>query len=444
MGLSPHGYVNIECLIVGLFALFLPRIAIFLLLFMEMVCGFIYLVCYTYQFSIRSLWAAAPYLSKMPVGQTLLLLAGLALVTLVAAGIAFGLPRPAGRSRIGAAAGLLLLLFLLMLVDIVGGHNPVWPRDDAHALPRLAMSPLVAIGKREMGFRAVAESAHRSGNLRMSSASFKGITFLAHTSTADAPNVMLVLVESWGDLHDAQIADALTAGYRDSRITSRYRVSHGTVPFDGLTVPGEARELCDSHVGFGIFKLSQAQKDDCLPALFHARGYQSVAVHGYIGQMFGRTEWYKAIGMDQSWFGPDLDRIGLPRCEGAFPGTCDRSAAQWIGSALLSQKTGQPKFIYWVTLNSHLPVPENPELPEDHACATSPELEASTSLCSWFRLVSAVHQSVQQLALAEQARPTVFILVGDHAPPFANSHLRQMFSEEDVPYVILTPTTVSP
>jgi hypothetical protein len=53
-----------------------------------------------------------------------------------------------------------------------------------------------------------------------------------------------------------------------------------------------------------------------------------------------------------------------------------------------------------------------------------------------------VHQSVQQAALGTTARPTVFILVGDHAPPFAASQLRADFSSTQVPYVMLTPVEV--
>jgi len=37
------------------------------------------------------------------------------------------------------------------------------------------------------------------------------------------------------------------------------------------------------------------------------------------------------------------------------------------------------------------------------------------------------------------ARPTVFVIVGDHAPPFGDPGLRSRFSQTDVPYVVLLP-----
>ena len=42
-----------------------------------------------------------------------------------------------------------------------------------------------------------------------------------------------------------------------------------------------------------------------------------------------------------------------------------------------------------------------------------------------------------------QLRPTIFIIVGDHAPPFLNASNRDRFSQTVVPYVILSPRNVS-
>jgi phosphoglycerol transferase MdoB-like AlkP superfamily enzyme len=206
-----------------------------------------------------------------------------------------------------------------------------------------------------------------------------------------------------------------------------------------LTIPGEARELCHSTIGFGILHASDDLVARCLPALFHERGYENIAIHGYVGQMFYRDNWYPALGFDRTWFGPELSKIGLPSCRGAFPGICDGSIAAWIGSSILPKRQDKPKFVYWVTLNSHIPVPANPDLPDDGICKTQPALRNSAALCSWFRLVRKVHQSIQQTALRTSGRPTVFVLVGDHAPPFGDAQLHADFSSSLVPYVMLTP-----
>ena len=246
-------------------------------------------------------------------------------------------------------------------------------------------------------------------------------------------------MESWGLPLNPHLEQLLTAPYDDSSIVRKYVIAHGTVPFTGLTVPGEARELCNSGIGFGIMRASKEFAQQCLPFYFHARGYENIAIHGFVGQMFFRSNWYARLGFDQMWFQPDLIRAGLPNCRGALPGVCDGSIADWIGKSLLTDETDRPRFIYWVTLNSHLPEPRQPDLSDDGICGLEPELKDSPAMCSWFRLVRAVHRSVALAASRAAGRPTIFVLVGDHAPPFGDPRLRERFSGSDVPYLILNP-----
>src|SRR5208337_3434782 len=110
----------------------------------------------------------------------------------------------------------------------------------------------------------------------------------------------------------------------------------------------------------------------------------------------------------------------------------------WIGQRL-QRKDTHPSFVYWVTLNSHLPVPVPSPLLARASCSLTPQLTQSPALCSWYQLVFNVHQAVSRLAMTNLARPTVFVIVGDHAPPFSNPALRSQFSSDDVPYVLLVP-----
>jgi phosphoglycerol transferase MdoB-like AlkP superfamily enzyme len=443
LSLAPHGYFNVECLFVGILALFLPRAIVFLLLFFEMLCSFVYLVCYTYQFSLGSLFLSLHYLSLLPTGRLHLVLPALALILLLSAIVAFAVAKPAEPNRRIVVAALLICGILLVGFDTLNGRNPVWPRDSSDGIPRLTISPVAALTKRAVFLRRAEVFAHSAKDREMRSASAEGISFLNKTMPNKSPNVVLVVVESWGLLRNMHLASAIDSSYSDQSIQSNYRVQFGTAPFNGLTVPGEARELCHSSMGFGILNPTASEKEHCLPQVFHHHGYEDIAIHGYVGAMFNRQKWYPSIGFDQMYFKPQLFQAGLPICEGAFPGICDGAIADWIGNHLLSGSSEKPLFIYWVTLNSHLPVPQNPNLPPDQTCALYPELVHSTTLCSWFRLVSQVHQSIQKVALRTQNRPTVFIVVGDHAPPFSNPELRAQFSRTDVPFVILTPRSIS-
>jgi hypothetical protein len=441
--LSPHGYFNLECLLVGILALFLPRALAFVLLMLEMVASFVYLICFTCQFSLKTLCSSLHYVSLLPSGRLALALPILVLITLLSGLVAFAVPRLSLHRRGLAAAGLLAAGFLLIACDMADGEISLRPADSYDDCPKMTMSPLTSLARRGRLFRTVEASERAATDREIGSASAAGLGFLSIAPTRRSPNVVLIVVESWGLFRDARLADALDSGYHEPSIQAIYRVQSGTVPFGGLTVPGEARELCHSSIGFGILNLSASKTMRCLPSVFHQHGYEDIAIHGYVGEMFSRKDWYRTIGFDEQWFKPELARAGLPVCNGAFPGICDASVAGWIGHDLLAGDSTRPRFIYWVTLNSHLPVPNHPDLPTDAACSLLPELAASDSLCSWFRLVSALHHSVQELVLQPQSRPTIFILVGDHAPPFADPRLRAMFSNAVVPYVVLTPLSLS-
>lgn len=437
----PHGFVNLEVLAIGAAGVFLPRWTVFLLLLVDLLADCAYSICYTYQFSVSDLIESLHFVSALPSSR---IAAGCGVVA-VALLLCWALTllRPRAGGRVHAAYLLLGLTVVLLPIDMLSGQNPLWQRDVSLLSGRVARSPVLTLVVRAQAARRTEWRARSAENVNMDSASAQLTPWLgALASGATRPNVVLIVVESWGLSLDPHMAQELIAPYAEPTIVGSYRVTHGTAPFGGLTVPGEARELCRSTMGFGILHPSHEMALQCLPGQLHALGYRNTALHGYAGEMFYRAAWYRELGFNRTWFGPELRQAGLPRCEGAFPGICDGAIARFIGGSLLDEPTASPQFIYWVTLNSHLPVPARPDLPADSACAADAALRDSAALCSWFRLVHAVHASVSQVATQQLARPTIFILVGDHAPPFADPHLRSEFSASQVPYVMLTPASL--
>ena len=411
-------------------------------LVLESIADFAYSICYTFQFSMPDMFSSVRYLPALPVDKVIAGAAYMLMALLVCVTLAFLVPRP--RSGLRVASALIAVVAVLVPIDVLGGQNPLWGKDMALLAFRVARSPALTLLIREVRGGGVHGRAQGAGDAPMAAASSQAANLLASLpASSRPPNVVLVVAESWGSLLDAHLERAITAPFDDPALAGRYKTSHGTVPFTGLTVPGEARELCHSSIGFGIIDHKAGLQEKCVMSYFHARGYQNIAIHGYVGQMFHRSAWYPELGFDQTWFEPELSKAGLPRCRGAFPGICDSSIGEWIGSSLLTQDERSPRFIYWVTLNAHIPVPAHPDLPDDGACDLQPALRDSASLCSWFRLVRAVHESVRQAALRPTARPTIFIVVGDHAPPFSDPRLRGMFSSTEVPYVMLTPAALS-
>jgi phosphoglycerol transferase MdoB-like AlkP superfamily enzyme len=231
--------------------------------------------------------------------------------------------------------------------------------------------------------------------------------------------------------------------YLERDISARYKLVQGNVAFHGSTVAGESRELCGQDLGFGILNGSPQLFQECLPRQFKAMGFHTIAAHGNSGYFFRRSDWYGRMGFDETQFRSDFHRQGLPECVGAVLGTCDAAIAQWIGTKLGDGRSS-PQFVYWVTLNSHLPVPVPvpPSIGGESSCSTVIPLADDPSLCSWYELIANVHRSIADLAMANSARPTVFVVVGDHAPPFADPRLRGLFSGTTVPYVVLIPRSI--
>jgi phosphoglycerol transferase MdoB-like AlkP superfamily enzyme len=441
LALLPRGYINLEYLLIGALSVFLPRSAVFLLIFLESLADLVCAVSQTYMLSPKDLVESLRSLRSLPTFRTLEIVVVFILLFVICAAVTHVQPRV--EDRLWVLSNFLFLIGIFIPAAILTGQNPFKPLDVMYTHKRMARAPVLSLASSAVYFYRIGLAAHGTGSGGMNSASSYAMAFLNHPSAAKSPDVVLIVVESWGLSLDAHLAQALSAPYDDPSVARKYDVSYGAVPFGGSTVPGEGRELCHSTMGFNLLVASPESLHGCLPSLFHARNYDNFAIHGYSGSMFERKAWYPKIGFDRIWFRADLDRMGLPECDGAFPGTCDAAIAGWIGSSLLSVDTRKPRFIYWVTLNSHLPVPAHPNLTVDGVCSTLLPLRDSVPMCSWFRLVRNVHHSVQQLVLIPSARPTVFVVVGDHAPPFADPKLRRIFSATDVPYVLLTPRTAA-
>lgn len=434
----PRGLINVEFLVAGICMLFLSRGVAFSLLAAELFLDYAFGICYTYRFTVGELLSSLRYIVLMPLSR---IAAGLLAFVfgLVLCGV-LAYVRPSQRQRKLTAMLLATCAVIPCLIDVIDGQNFLVHRDATLSSYRMVRSPLLVLATWELTAWRQDRNEWSSASRPMESASASILSTVDDRKRFDErPNVVLIVVESWGLLNDPAMAKRLVAGYDSPAVTANFNVTTGVAPYGGLTVPGEARELCHSTIGMGLIKASSEQLQSCLPTLMQKRGYDTIALHGYVGQMFYRNEWYPKIGFQRTFFRHDLEQHGLPLCSGAFPGICDASITKFIGDKLLSADNDKPKFVYWVTLNSHLPVPIHPSLPSDDYCSALPSLRESAALCSWFRLERNVHQSVADLAASKLARPTIFVVVGDHAPPFGSSSLREQFSKSAVPYVILTP-----
>lgn len=434
-GLVRPGFINLEFLFIGSLALFLPRGALVAFLVAEMLLDVLSDVCKTFFFLPEQLPTALNSLLVLPALRLLGIFAALIIFASFCALLSRFRPRHLDRRIV--AASIIGVGTLLYISAYMCGQDVLLRRDVVNSSFRLVRSPTATMLRRLRVFSQRNRELHARSRDRVASASLALEPLLHVAPATDQPNVVLVLLESWGEATEPALADRLISPYHDPSILLHYTVRTGSVPFSGTTVSGEARELCQSGLAFGILGIDAQQAAKCLPSRFRAQGYRTVAAHGYRGSMFSRDQWYPRMGFDEMDFGPQFDRMGLPRCNGAFPGTCDAAIASWIGAKFDSAQ--KPTFFYWVTLNSHLPVLEDPNAATDPVCTPLDAADRSTPLCDWMHLVYTVHASIRDLALRPGLPPTAFVVVGDHAPPFAQEQLRGHFSPERVPYIVLWP-----
>jgi Sulfatase len=458
LGLMRNGVFCVEYVAVGLLALFIPRIYSGILLFFVIVADMLCGVSQTFYLPPAECLRSSSFLFLLS-GSRLFLVGTVALLALLIAIVAARLPvaKIRGTDRWIAAGCLVVFATIAISADVVAvvretGKLPnpfrlILPGDSVkstyYSKIWVCRVPIVRLVRNEaksieVRNKVVAANARLADVPSASNAALRSVGVREAKGDHETPNLVLVLLESWGSANESSLRDSLTHPYFQPEVQASYDVLQGTVPFYGSTVPGEARELCDSTLGFRLIDATAHELQDCLPNRLAAQGYRTMALHGMVGQMFKRATWYKDIGFQEQWFRDRLRQEGLPDCVGAFTGTCDAAVAQWIGSRL-GQEDSKPDFVYWVTLNSHLPVPTPAPIPNPPSCSLTPLLSQQPAFCSWYQLVANVHRSVAQAAMSKLARPTVFVVVGDHAPGFANITIRNQFSGEVVPYVILVP-----
>jgi hypothetical protein len=246
-------------------------------------------------------------------------------------------------------------------------------------------------------------------------------------------NVVLVVVESMGAARDAALAAWIEAPVLNEEIRRRYQVKQGTAEFDGSTTFGELRELCGIRgIGMRMAELQPSQTGECLPAKLRAMGYETVAVHGVTSAMFNRNRWYPTLGFDRLVFPENWPRGNPQLCSAQFHAICDADTAQVVHDELIAATL--PKFVYWLTVESHLQL-------DDAAMTTlSGECRGLVPDVCW--MVTTQRNALAQIAriaLDPALKPTRFVIVGDHSPPFMLRSKRNLFADRRVPWVELRP-----
>lgn len=248
-------------------------------------------------------------------------------------------------------------------------------------------------------------------------------------------NLVIIMVESLGVPTDnEEMGRLLFARFQDKDVARRFEVSSGTTTYFGSTTAGEIRELCGR---WGEYHALTSERDDtCLPARLAQAGAPTTAYHSFEGTFFDRHLWYPNIGFEKTAFRDDLVERGASKCGGVFPGACDRDIPRQIADQLKS--TNEPQFIYWLTVNAHLPVPLEGNLETENCKRVSRKLaDEYPMICRQFAIWDTVDNALAGELLQDDFPPTDILIVGDHMPPYFDRHSRAQFAPDRVPWIVL-------
>ncbi len=253
-------------------------------------------------------------------------------------------------------------------------------------------------------------------------------------AAAERRHIMIVVVEALGQPTDPAAAALLMKPWLDPRIRGRYEVSHGTTPYFGSTTTAEIRELCGR---WGNYDSVMAKADpSCLPFRLRQQGYRTTGLHSFSGGMFQRTTWYPNVGFERMLFADQLREKGVGECRGVFVGACDREVPRLLASELKAAR--EPQLLYWLTVNSHMPVIEDASIRTERCDTYSPALATNYPMaCRLLRIYDDVARAMVPGITAKDFPPTDILLVGDHMPPFFDRWNRSQFDAHRVPWILL-------
>ena len=251
-------------------------------------------------------------------------------------------------------------------------------------------------------------------------------------ATHSRQSALVILVESMGQPMSQQLQDWLVKCLSTDRINDRWSVEVGTERFVGATTSGELRVLCGLMGHYS--KLTEASRASCLPLQWRQAGSEAIGLHGFHMRMFDRRKWWPEIGL-RVWDQQPFDNSGLQmNCNEAFPGICD---AQVLKEAVHAADRPD-SFVYALTLDTHLPLSESRENIEPMLKRACSDSDVSMTSCELAFRLGQMLASLEE-SLAGMSNPPLVLIVGDHAPPFAEASNQKAFEANSVALIVLRP-----
>lgn len=253
-------------------------------------------------------------------------------------------------------------------------------------------------------------------------------------------NQMLIVVESWGELKDSKLQKEFFIWITKKFEKKGYEVSLGRSSTYGSTVAAGLRELTNSKGDYGYF-LNKKSAETPLRSIFDEKklqGYETFGFHPYTGRMFFRSIWWKNLGIQNLYFREQylIENISIKNEDlgeaNYFPSVKDEIFFDYV---LNKTKNSPKKFVYYLTLNSHIPYNA---VGKDHDPTS--QFDISKMEISYQAKNQLIHIKNLLEYFSQKLEPNKWnkvLIVGDHMPPFLTKKDRNFYIDGRVPYVLM-------
>lgn len=221
--------------------------------------------------------------------------------------------------------------------------------------------------------------------------------------------ILFIVNESWGVTNNPIIQKKILSPIYKYKNNYDIIESGGFI-FNGATVSGELRELCQKNATvMDIEKVGDEEFDNCLPDKLNQQGYNTYAMHGASGSLYNRTHWYLLAGFQHTLFKEDLK--DARDCD-SFSGKCDYDLFEPIATIM---SENDKVMLYWLTLNTHAPYTDRLFI-DDFDCkqySIKPNSESCLNLKQQYQFFNKLSEYIQDARM----KGVKIYIVGDHAPP---------------------------
>ena len=251
---------------------------------------------------------------------------------------------------------------------------------------------------------------------------------------------LLVLMESWGYINDPVVREAFQHVVNEKLKLKSFKHSWGQTRFVGSTTSAEMREMMNLEGNYNFFIGNKSDQSDW-PSIFDMKkkaGYDTYGFHAYTGKMFAREIWWKNVGLNHIFFRDDVISSSFIDDDKLDRGTPFLSAKDEFLFDFMLKKTDSisHKFVYLLTVNSHLPFAGNFEQSDAGKKIGIASLPLSQEAKSQLSFI--LNQLFYFISKIDDNKWDDVLFVGDHIPPYLIARDRSFFSAKQVPYLFLS------